>query len=86
MRRKMLGAILLPIPFAALPVLVVLAGALLGGKGADSGNLVTTREQTPALEERVSSKTLPAADEGTLARVTTQDRDPGCGEDFSADF
>lgn len=86
MRRKMLGAILLPIPFAALPVLVVLAGALLGGKGTDGGNLVTTREQTPALEERVSSEALPVADNGTLARVTTQDNDPGCGENVSADF
>lgn len=85
MRRKTL-AILLPIPFAALPILVVLAGALFGGKGTDSGNLLTTREQTPALEERVSNETLPAADNGTLARVNTQDHERDCGEDLSADF
>ena len=86
MRRKMLGAILLPIPFAALPVLVVLASALFGGKGTDSGNLVTTREQTPALEERVSSETIAASEDGTLARVTTQSTDQGCGGDVSVDF
>ncbi len=86
MRRKMLGAILLPIPFAALPVLVVLAGALFGSKGADSA-VVTTKDRTPALEERVSTASITTSDESTLARVSTQAQDPaGCGDDLSADF
>lgn len=86
MRRKMLGAILLPIPFAALPVLVVLAGALFGGKGSDSSELVTTRDQTPALQERVSTDSVTTTDDSTLARVTSQNEVQGCGDDLSADF
>lgn len=87
MRRKVLGAILLPIPFAALPVLIVVALALVGGKGADD-ELVTTTSQTPALQERVSSTSFTTTEDAssTLARVTTQDQPSGCEDDLSADF
>ncbi len=85
MQRKMLGAILLPIPFAALPVIVVLAGALFGGKGGDR-ELVTTRNDAPAIEERVSDTNFPLDGDGALARTTAGNQSDGCIEDLSADF
>ncbi|MCC6960738.1 MAG: hypothetical protein IT301_12890 [Dehalococcoidia bacterium] len=87
MRRKMLGAILLPIPFAALPVLVVLAGAVLGGKGAGESELVTTKTEAPAIESRVSSDSITVTnDNAPLARTTSYTNVTGCEEDLRADF
>lgn len=84
MGRKKLAAILLPVPFAALPVLVVLAGALFGGKAAGEGELVTTKD-TPALEQRVSTDGPSQIDESTLARAA-QDATGGCDEGLNSEF
>ena len=52
MRRKMFGAILLPLPFAALPVIVVLIGAVFGPKSSEQ---LVTRDAPTAItfQERV---------------------------------
>ena len=52
MRRKALGAILLPLPFAALPVVAVLIGAVFGPKSEEQ--LVTQDVSTAvSIQERV---------------------------------
>ena len=87
MRRKMLGAILLPIPFAALPVLVVVAGAIFGGGNAGESELVTTKTEAPAIENRVSSDAITVTNDNTpLARTTSYSNVSGCEEDLRADF
>lgn len=81
MRRKMLGAILLPLPFAALPVIVVLIGAVFGPGESDE---LVTRDTTPAIvEDFVSTEAI--TDPGTdLASVTSPAQfEPGCN-DFDA--
>lgn len=70
MSRKMIGAILLPIPFAALPVVVVLAGALFSSGGA-SDDLVT-RDTTAQVDQALSSG-VTSLDEDTLARANVTD-------------
>ena len=52
MRRKALGAILLPLPFAALPVIAVLLGAVFGPKADEQ---LVTRDVSTAvsIQERV---------------------------------
>lgn len=68
MRRKMFGAILLPLPFAALPVIVVLIGAVFGPKSSDQ---LVTRDAPTAItvEERVLTD---GYDEATgLAKVSS---------------
>lgn len=52
MRRKALGAILLPLPFAALPAVAVLLGAVFGPKAEEQ--LVTQDVSTAvSIQERV---------------------------------
>ena len=80
MRRRTLGAILLPLPFAALPVIVVLLGAVFGP--GESDDLVTQNLPEPvAIEDTVASDAL--TDESlSLASVSSpvQQFEPGCGE------
>ena len=79
MRRRTLGAILLPLPFAALPVIVVLLGAVFGP--GESDDLVTqTLPAPPAIEDSVSTD---ATTEGTitLASVSSPVQfEPDCGQ------
>lgn len=82
MRRKMFGAILLPLPFAALPVIVVLIGAVFGPKSSDQ---LVTRDAPTAItiDERVLADEYPEYDEPSgLAKVSsnTQYEPLGCGE------
>ena len=86
MRRKMLGAILLPVPFAALPIVVVLAGALFGGSNAGKGELVTRQDQTPPIEQRVATHAELTDPGTTLARTTAQTAIDDCGGDIFAEF
>lgn len=80
MGRKMLGAILLPLPFAALPVIVVLIGAVFGPGESDE---LVTRETIPApiaIEDTVAvdSAIDPSV---TLASTTNPVQfDPGCND------
>lgn len=78
MQRRVLGAILLPLPFAALPVVVVLAAAALGSNG-DSGNLA--RETViPIVAPQVAADNGPSMD-GTLARVSqAPGSEAGCND------
>lgn len=86
MRRKMLGAILLPLPFAALPVVVVVAGALFGGNSAGKGELVTRQEDTPPIEQRVATDADINNAGSALARTTVQTQTSDCGEDLFSEF
>lgn len=84
MSRKMIGAILLPIPFAALPVVVVLAGALFTSNGAPE-ELVTRDSQAQVDQVLTSGTTI--IEEDTLARANVtdsihQDCDDGLGGEF----
>jgi hypothetical protein len=79
MRRKMFGAILLPLPFAALPVIVVLIGAVFGPKSSEQ---LVTRDAPTAItfQERVLTESY---DEPTgLAKVSSnsQYESLGCGD------
>ena len=79
MRRRTIGAILLPLPFAALPVVVVLVGALFGP--GESEELVTQNLPVPvAVEDTVSTDRW--LDEGvSLASVSSPIQfEPDCGE------
>jgi hypothetical protein len=81
----MLAAILLPIPFAALPVIVVLIGAVSGGSNSDSG-LVTRESTVSSLQNRLKVA-VTESDGSTLAKVSepAQGLD-GCGGDSFVDF
>jgi hypothetical protein len=57
MGRKALAAILLPLPFAALPIAVVAVGALFGP--SESGDLVI-QEDTPAIHSDAVLSEAPA--------------------------
>lgn len=79
MRKRTIGAILLPLPFAALPVVVVLLGALFGP--GESEELVTQNVPAPVtIEDTV------AADQWTdggvsLASVSSAVQfEPDCAE------
>lgn len=54
MGRKALAAILLPLPFAALPMAVVAVGALFGP--GESDDLVVREDVAPLQEEVVASE------------------------------
>ncbi|MEO8539625.1 MAG: hypothetical protein ABI577_07785 [bacterium] len=84
MRRKMLGAILLPIPFAALPVVVVLAGALFGSHSTN-GELLTREQLGPSAEQRVSSDIIIDGADSTLAKVTADSQPSGCDFDIQGE-
>ncbi len=83
MSRKMIGAILLPIPFAALPVVVVLAGALFSSAGAEED--FVNREDLPRIEQFVSTD-VAAVEEDTLARANLNDRSEGCDSGLEGEF
>lgn len=70
MSRKMIGAILLPIPFAALPVVVVLAGALFSS-GSASDDLVT-RDNAAQVDQALNAG-ISSLDDDTLARANVTD-------------
>ena len=78
MRRKMLGAILLPLPFAALPVIVVLIGAVFGPE--NSGELVARETPTTiSLQERVLTEATASPE--AMARISEPLQfEPGCGD------
>lgn len=85
MRRKMLAAILLPIPFAALPVIVVLIGAVSGSSNNDSG-LVTRESTVSALEDRLRVA-VTERDGSPLAKVSEPAQGiDGCGGESFVDF
>lgn len=77
MSRRTLGVILLPLPFAALPVVVVLAGALFSGNSEPD---IVARESTaPVIEQRVLETDQPQATTDTMARVSQPaEFEPGC--------
>ncbi|MGE3077238.1 MAG: hypothetical protein AB7N24_19275 [Dehalococcoidia bacterium] len=79
MRKRVLGALLLPLPFAALPVVVVLIGAASGSNGPDE--LVTREDPTAVITEFVSTNAQ-GDTEVTLARSssTTTSHDLGCDD------
>lgn len=76
MRRKMLGALLLPLPFAALPIAAVLFSA---APAATGDGLVV---QTPQPLEAVANADLPvgATADATLAYGVGSQPENGCGE------
>jgi len=85
MRRKMLAAILLPIPFAALPVIVVLIGAVFGGSRNDS-ELVTRESTVTSFEDRLKVS-VTESDDSTLAKVSDPAQSiDGCGGESFVDF
>jgi hypothetical protein len=81
MRKRVLGAILLPLPFAALPVIVVLLGAVFGP--GDSDELVTREDATQVTQEFVSTE-APHDPEISLTRATTRagQFEPDCGDEL----
>lgn len=67
MGRKALAAILLPLPFAALPVAVVALGAVFGSGGEDE---YVIREETPVTREDTVSTSAPGIGGVNLASVS----------------
>jgi len=60
----MLAAVLLPLPFAALPIVVVLVGAVFGGSSSED---IVSRDTAPVISDYVQQD-APAEDIGsTLA-------------------
>ena len=81
MQRKVLGAILLPLPFAALPVAAVLIGAVFGPGG--NGEVVL-RDTPAAIQDQVSTDS-PTIDPAALASMpSAADFEPGCDENLLA--
>ena len=80
MRRRTIGAILLPLPFAALPVVVVLVGALFGP--GESEELVTQNLPAPVtIEDSVATTDRWLDDSVSLASVSSPvEFEPDCGE------
>jgi hypothetical protein len=78
MRRRTIGAILLPLPFAALPVIVVILGAVFGP--GESDDLVTQNlPELPVIEDTVATDTL-TDNSVSLASVSTAIQfEPDCG-------
>jgi hypothetical protein len=74
----MLGAILLPLPFAALPIVVVLIGAVFG---PDSSDQLVTRDAPTAItvEERVLTDTM--NETADLAKVSSSSQTDWLGCD-----
>jgi hypothetical protein len=85
MGRKVLGAILLPLPFAALPIIVVVIGAVFGPSN-HSEVLVQQTVTTTAPVERVATTDALDSDGTNLAKVssTSSNRQTvGCdGDEF----
>ena len=78
MQRKMLAAILLPLPFAALPVAVVMISAVFGPGGNDE---VVLRETPTAIEREYVSSEAPAIDAAALASIASPAQfEPGCAD------
>ena len=78
MQRKMLAAILLPLPFAALPVAVVMVSAVFGPGGNDE---VVLREAPSAIEREYVSSEVPLIDAASLASIpTAAEFEPGCSD------
>ncbi|MGE0601337.1 MAG: hypothetical protein AB7J35_17975 [Dehalococcoidia bacterium] len=79
MRKRVLGALLLPLPFAALPVVVVLIGAYSGSGSQDE--LVTRDDPTVVITEFVSTSAQPDSNV-TLARSSsvTTSINAGCDD------
>jgi hypothetical protein len=72
MRRKaFIGALLLPLPFAALPVVAM----FFGGSGSQSHTLIV---QSPASDSMTVSTLLPAVDTDSLAYGVTAPYDGRC--------
>jgi len=81
----MLAAILLPIPFAALPVIVVLVGAVFGGSNSNS-SLVTRESTVSSLQDRLKVA-VTESDASTLAKVSEPAQGiEGCGGESFVDF
>jgi hypothetical protein len=80
MSRRAIGAILLPLPFAALPVIVVLLGAVFGPKSSDDF-VAENLPAPPAIEESVSNDPLLDDEEVSLASISSSVQfEPGCGD------
>ena len=78
MRRRTIGAILLPLPFAALPVIVVLLGAVFGP--GESDDLVTqTLPQPVAIEDTVATDALTDSSMSLASVSTAIQFEPDCG-------
>ena len=78
MQRKVLAAILLPLPFAALPVAVVLFGAAFGPGGNDE--LVLRESPVEVTQDYVSSE-APAIDPSSLASISAPTQfEAGCAD------
>ena len=79
MPKKLLGAILLPLPFAALPVIVVLIGAIFGPGGSDA--LVTREAPAPfVIEDTVSTEALTDETIDLASLASPLQFDPGCND------
>ena len=78
MQRKMLGALLLPIPFAALPVIVVLISAAFGPGGSDE---LVTREDSAQVLDGFAAADVTTANDLPLARASVPAVEPGCGDE-----
>jgi hypothetical protein len=76
MGRKALAAILLPLPFAALPIAVVAVGAVFGPGPSDE--LVIREDASPASEMSVSTETTIVAP--SLASVSEPMQFDPCAE------
>ena len=72
----MLGALLLPIPFAALPVIVVLIAAAFAPGGSDE---LVTREDSAQVLDVFAAADVDTAHELQLARASVPADEPGCG-------
>lgn len=77
MGRKALAAILLPVPFAALPIAVVAIGAVFGSGGTDE---YVIREETPIVTDDTVSAVEPGIDSMSLASVTEPIQFEPCAE------
>ena len=80
MRRKMLGALLLPLPFAALPIAAVLFSAAPAATG--DGLVVQTPQPLEQPVDAVANADQPvgATPDATLAYGVGSQPDNGCGE------
>lgn len=79
MRRKaFIGALLLPLPFAALPVVAM----FFGGSASQSHTFVV---QSPAADSMTVSSLLPATSGDSLAYGVGSPHEGGCDSDGSAE-
>ena len=78
MRRKMFGALLLPIPFAALPVIVVFVGAMFGP--GESDELVTREDSAQVLDDFIANESVGDVDLPLARAASSSQFDGGCGE------